>query len=644
MPAKKPRRSILTVHDPEILRVAYAIEQLILEYEAELADRKRLDNGRRAYYLEQLAIITHKKSVTQSMFSKMVSRYQSHRVNVSDEPPINALIPNQGPPRKQRLTAKQAKFAIGAYTRRKRSARLSTGVEKAIKSKPDLEEVHYLLQTTFPDYQETLESLRAFFTEFEIQNPTLAKRMRSDDHNQIDTQQLGKKQHVPPPDELWWTVDGRRLPNFIRIDNFACKVEIVPTIDMRYGAVLGYRIVPTKRLNEQGKIEKIGWTQLDLRFSLGAAILFTNHRPHIAYGDQGSQMKEINLSLLTYNAEPATRYIPARRQSPTGHGKGERIQALLDYIAARLPGYFDDSDHPFPKNPSAKELKDLCDLEQFIGEVERRIRDWNTMIPEGETLSRIELYWTQNSIALTRPSPIHLGLFSQFYRYEEKAILDNDGVTREYTQWQNKWTNDDAYTRFSCKVGATIPFCMLMLDGRLRAFGVLDPTYGADGWEEFVPRSENATISATRYHRYQKHARETLSKQQRDYQAYFEATVIESFGRVPAVDVHTKKPYTDPPALVDHQSNTNEENTPIPHQTPEEKVPLLTQQPSKEHTKRSSSKKQTNTPRTQPISTSSDTTTPADAPTHHASIPKSTFAERLRALRGRDTAHGDDPA
>ncbi len=218
------------------------------------------------------------------------------------------------------------------------------------------------------------------------------------------------------------------------------------------------------------------------------------------------------------------------------------MQALIDYIAPRLPGYNEKSDKPFPRRLTKKMIAELCDLEEYSIEIAKAVETWNNM-PVGGYESRYAMWKAMNKTFLPMPSAVQLGLFAGFNTFEERVPLRNDGVEREKTIWQNIWSDKEAYRRFSDCTATHIPFCTLILDNKLRAFGVLDPHYNDHGWEEFIPKIENHAISGTKYDSYQDYARLSMTQEQQAILTDFNKTLVERFGEIPSVGVHDAQPH-----------------------------------------------------------------------------------------------------
>lgn len=582
MGTKKERLSIERVIDPQVQETARKLEQLILDYRAELGERKRLDNNRRDIYIERLKVITGYES--QSTLSKLVKGYTKYEQDHPDEPAINYLIPNRGRPRQNVITKEQERFIIAAYISRVRKSQLSTGDRLIIDYQPQIEEVQNLVKATFPDYQQDINWLKRFLRNEEALNPSLFDVLRSNDSGELDTvftNKLGKKVNTAPEEEEWWQSDGVRLSTPVRIDDFACHLDFVSVMDHKSGFLLAYRLVPTKKRDSKGELIKVAFTNHDVRIVLTLSMIMYHHLAHVLYTDHGGQYEQLNLFLLSNKQKNTMRHIQSRRRSPSGRGKGERMHGLLDYMAPRLPGYRKKGDSPFPRYLTKKMIAGLCGIDAYAIEIDEAVKAWNNQ-PVGGYESRYAMWKASNKTFLPVPSPVQLGLFTGFHTFEENVPLHKDGIHRENTIWQNIWSDKEAYLRFSNVVTAHIPFCTLMLNNTLRGFGLLCSDYG---WEEFIPKTENAAISGSRYDDYQKYARESMLQQQRSLLDDLDKILLERFGEIPAVGLHDAQPRVvnnTPEQPQPYKQGTSEGSTTadIPSTTPVSEGPVSSQAPS----------------------------------------------------------------
>jgi len=543
MPTARQRPSIDSILDPERVRILREVEALIKEYITEKErHRGRLLPGSLALYVERLKELTGRSS-PQTLLN-LANRYVDYLINHPQEPAINALINVPGRPAKTSWDPKIEDFILAAYMRRKRKSRLSTGKEKIIVTRPEVEEVFKLVIKTFPGYNITKNILYHFLRKARNDNRMFVEYTRTDDEDQVFTRRLGKKKNDVEFVNERWQLDGRPLPNLLRGDGFTFTVTILPVMDDKSEFVLAFDLIPRKKKDADGNIVDTDFTNEDVRIVLATAMLTHGRRTRIIYSDKGPQVEAIRvyLKLLTDdNLEPPIRLITTRKRSPSGKGKMEKVQHLVDYIAPQLPGNTEDTDNPFPKQLTKKDIEELCDFEEFFTEVDEWIKRWNQM-PVGGYPSRQAMWEAETAMHLPAPSPFRLGLFGKIQSLKEDALVYPRGILYEKEYWQNPWKTPEDYERFTNAAGKRVFICKIVFQRKIRVFARLGPEL-----EEVVPSDENQKISATKYNGFQAYVRKKQSQKRQEKERVFDEVLRERFGEIPVVGVQDRE------ALLSHE-------------------------------------------------------------------------------------------
>lgn len=203
-------------------------------------------------------------------------------------------------------------------------------------------------------------------------------------------------------------IDARPFPVVVINGDVECTVHCTEFFDEATGFVVGYDVLPGKRISDNGEVCEQRFKDQVTRALVARATIVAG-RFRMIYADHGYEAMEKHMVFMVASGEEPTRLIHSRSERPRGRGFVEHGVQLTDGFLATRPYYVRERD--FRRSRKKKRSK-LRMIAEFIKDFAKYIHHWNNdPAPDGGP-SRAELFNRGPSFFLTTPSPENLAMFA----------------------------------------------------------------------------------------------------------------------------------------------------------------------------------------------------------------------------------------